>query len=154
MSALVLWEPQWRTDQKEPARREVAAEQGIRDFVSRSGCLRAVDLRRFDTGSTAPTDAMLLDLARQASPAPDRLVRIVVRELGPRLIFGLPVIVEGGTEVVVDVRVLDARSARSMASARTQWRHGGPFVIKGVRSLPQDMSAALEASLLSGATAP
>ncbi len=73
---------------------------------------------------------------------------VVVRELGPRLIVGVPVIVEGGTEVLIDVRVLDAATSESMATTRTLWRNGGTFVIKGVKTLDQDMSAALKSTLM------
>lgn len=87
-------------------------------------------------------------LASAASAKPERVVRIVVRELGPRLIIGLPVIVEGGTEVLIDVRVLDPWSSTPLASASISWRNGGAFVIKGVKSLDDDMSAALDAALM------
>jgi hypothetical protein len=73
---------------------------------------------------------------------------IVVRELGPVLRIGLPVLVEGGTEVLLEVRLLDVRTAASMANVRTHWQNGGTFVLKGVKSLEQDMSAALGAVLM------
>ena len=37
--------------------------------------------------------------------------------------------------------------------ARTLWRNGGTFVIKGVKTLEQDMSAALAATLMPGQSA-
>jgi hypothetical protein len=76
-------------------------------------------------------------------------VLIVVRELGPKLVIGIPALVEGGTEVVVDVRVLNARTSESMADVRTHWQNGGTFIIKGVKTLEEDMSAALRSTLMS-----
>lgn len=149
----VYWGPQWRPDQKEPALREAAALRGIEDFLGSTSCLAVTGVHRLPDAAEPPSDAELL---RQAAASPvkaERIVLIVVRELGPRLTVGLPVIVEGGTEVVIDTRVLDAQRSALLASARTQWRHGGSFVIKGVKTLDQDMSAALRAALMPG-TAP
>lgn len=85
------------------------------------------------------------------SAGPERVLLIVVRELGPRLPVGLPTIVEGGTEVLVDVRVLGPRSPAPLAETRTLWRNGGVFVLKGTRTLDTDLSAALRATLVSPA---
>lgn len=76
-----------------------------------------------------------------------RVLVIVVRELGPVLRLGIPSLVEGGTEGVLQLRVLDVRAAKPMVDVRTHWQNGGMFVIKGVGSLEQDMSAALAAVL-------
>jgi len=61
----------------------------------------------------------------------------------------MPVIVQGGTEVLVDVQVLDIPNSARLAT-RTSWRNGGMFVIKGVKTLDADMSAALLATLMPG----
>jgi hypothetical protein len=148
VSTMVYWGPQWRADQKEPSLREAAAERGIQDFLSRSDCLAVAGLHRLAAGSPVPSDEELHRQAAAVTPPPDRVVLIVVRELGPRLVVGLPVIVEGGTEVLVEVRVLNAHTSQSVANTRTLWRNGGTFVIKGVKTLEQDMSAALSATLM------
>jgi hypothetical protein len=150
LSVLVYWGPQWRPDQKEPLLREAAALRGIQDFFASSNCVASVNIRRLpsEASMNAPSDEQLLHLASAAMPAPDRVLLIVVRELGPKLLVGIPVLVEGGTEVVVDVRVLNVRTFESMANVRTHWQNGGTFVIKGVKTLDQDMSAALRATLM------
>jgi hypothetical protein len=145
-SALVYWTTQWRPDQKEPALREAAALRGIERFFGDLSCI--ADIRRNSGG--IPSDAELLRPA--GAPVPDRIVFIVVRELGPKLVIGIPAIVEGGTEVLIDVRVLDVRGARSLAEVQTHWQHGGTFVIKGVKSLDQDMGSALAAALMPATT--
>ena len=144
----IYWLPQWRPDQKEPAAREALAQRGIEDFVARHPCLTLTALERLPAGAGTPSDAALLRQAATLNPPPERVVLIVVRELVPRLLIGLPMGVEGGTEVVIEVRVLDPTATEPLADARTQWRNGGKFVIKGVRSLDVDMSAALTAALM------
>lgn len=153
LSTLVYWGPQWRPDQKEPPLREAAALRGIQDFFANSRCAANANIRRLpsEAAATVPSDEQLLRLAAAAAPAADRVVLIVVRELGPKLLIGIPVIVEGGTEVVIDVRVLDLHTSESLVNVRTHWKSGGTFVVKGVKTLDQDMSAALRATLISGA---
>jgi hypothetical protein len=149
VSALVYWGPQWRSDQKAPERREAAALRGIEAFFADSGCVARYDVRRLPGGRVAevPSDDALLKLASAAPPSPDKVLVIVVRELGPILRIGIPSIVEGGTEVVLELRLLDVPTSNAQASLRTHWWNGGTFVVKGVGSLERDMSAALAAAL-------
>lgn len=148
LSTSVYWVPQWRPDQKEPPLREAAALRGIQDFLARAGCIAVAGIHRLPADQPVPSDEELMRLASASSRGPDRVLVIVVRELGPRLVVGIPAVVEGGTEVLVDVRVLNARTSESLATTQTRWRNGGTFVIKGVKTLDQDMSAALSATLM------
>ena len=128
---LVVWNTRWRPDQKEPEKREAAAWQGIQQFFIRLSCrteIRGAEAIPADTAGFS------------------KVVSITVRELGPVLKIGLPVPVEGGTEVVFDSKVIDGRSGKSLAELRTHWQNGGPFVVKGVRTLSEDMTAALVAT--------
>ena len=147
-AALVYWGPQWRPDQKEPERRETAALRGIESFLASSECLARFDVRRLPGASTAqvPPDGALLKQASAAVRA-DKVLVIVVRELGPILRIGIPSIVEGATEVVLELRLLDVPTSTAQANVRTHWWNGGTFVIKGVGSLERDMYAALSAAL-------
>jgi hypothetical protein len=145
---LVYWGTEWRPDQKEPPLREAAALRGIEDFLGHASCLAVIGVNRVTTEQLRVSNEELLRLASGSNPKPERVLLVVVRELGPRLIVGVPVIVEGGTEVLIDVRVLDAATSESMATTRTLWRNGGTFVIKGVKTLDQDMSAALKSTLM------
>ena len=143
----VYWMPQWRPDQKEPQRREAAALQGIQDYFASTDCMAGAQIRRLTGPAEAPSDAQLLRLAAASSPAPERVLLIVVRELGPKLVIGIPALVHGSTEAVLEVRVLDVPRATSLANARVHWENGGTFVVKGVQTLPQDMRAALQSVL-------
>jgi|GEM_PF-564528 len=144
-SVAVLWGPLWRPDQKEPPLREAAALQGIQQFFATQRCLTDVAIQRIaiPAQNERLSDAALLDMAKALAPHADKVVLIVVRELGPKLRIGLPTLVEGGTEVVVDVRVVDAQRQAREATVQTHWQMGGPFYVKGVKSLDQDMQAAL-----------
>jgi hypothetical protein len=149
----LYWEPQWRSDQKDPPVREALAKRGIEQFVAEHACLSVTELRRLPAEAGIPGDGELLQMASKTVAKPERVVFVVLRELGPRLLIGVPVLIEGGTEVVIEVRVLDAASLQVLANFRTRWRNGGKFVIKGIKSLDKDMSAALRAALMSEATA-
>lgn len=150
LTTVIYWGAQWRPDQKEPPLREAAALRGIEDFLTHANCLSVVGIHRLPAADAVPSAEALLHLTDALPVKPERVVHIVVRELGPRLIVGVPVIVEGGTEVLIDVRVLDTRDAAPLAHTSTLWRNGGVFVIKGVKTLDQDMSAALRATLMPG----
>jgi len=153
VSAVIYWTPHWRVDQKEPALREAAALRGIHEFIGKTPCLTVTALDRLPTATDLPSDLELQRVARATSAQPDRVVLVAVRELGPRLTIGLPVLVEGGTEVLFQVRVLNLRTGETMANTQTVWRNGGPFVIKGVKTLDHDMSAALRSTLIPGTEA-
>jgi hypothetical protein len=150
LSALVYWGPQWRSDQKEPERREAAALRGIESFFNDSACVAGFEVRRLpgERMAEVPSDEALLKLTFAAAPRPDKVMVVVVRELGPILRIGIPSIVEGGTEAVLELRLLDVRTSGAQANVRTHWWNGGTFVIKGVGSLERDMSAALAAALM------
>lgn len=148
LATAIFWSPLWRPDQKEPSLREAAALRGIENFVAQTPCLAVAGVQRLPVGNLLPADGDLQSLAAVLPVVPERAVLIVVRELGPRLILGIPGIVEGGTEVLIDVQVQNPQNSLSLANTRTLWRNGGSFAIKGVKSLDQDMRAALSATLM------
>jgi hypothetical protein len=49
--------------------------------------------------------------------------------------------------VVLSVSSYEVNAPASAKAFVVHWRHGGPGVIKGVATLPQDMRAALTAAL-------
>ena len=143
-SALVLWAPQWRPDQKDVAAREEAAASGLTSFFASSGCFARAELRRVSSlGSSA------VNTERAASGGQfNAVVTIAVRELGPVVkLLSSASLVEGGTEVVLQVTARQLQPATQPREFTVHWRHGGPGVVAGVASLPNDMSAALRAGL-------
>lgn len=146
-SIAVVWGTQWRADQKEPLLREEAAQRGLVSYFSTLPCGPALSLTRLPAPFTVAgltAQQAFAKVPGLAKPA-NQVVLISVRELGPKLLIGLPNLVEGGTEVVLDVMVLDAKRGIKLAEFTTHWQHGGPFYIKGVKSLDEDMVKALAA---------
>ncbi len=147
VTALVLWGTQWRADQKDVAQREAAAELGLSEYFAKSGCFSNTRLVR-----RTATSALTLQFAREATQAADssatRVLAVTVRELGPVLqVLSSAALVEGGTEVVLQVQSFELSSIGKPAEFVVHWKNGGPGVIKGVATLPQDMQATLAASL-------
>ena len=142
-TALILWRPQWRIDQKDVLAREAAAAEGLRQFVERSGCFRSTSVERLPQISEESAQATATAATRRYG----KVVLVTVRELGPTVKIGASAaLVEGATEVVLGVSefILGKPDARTFT---IEWRSGGPGVLKGVASLPQDMQAALMAGL-------
>lgn len=143
-TALVLWAPEWRPDQKDVVDREVAAATGLKNFFGSSGCFARSELRRIPSLSPAAVSAQVASEAGQFT----RVVLIGVRELGPVVkLLSSAALVEGGTEVVLQVTTYLVPGVVQPREFTVHWRNGGPGVVKGVASLPGDMQAALLAGL-------
>jgi len=143
-AALVLWAPEWRPDQKDVVDREAAAATGLKNFLGNSGCFARWELRRIPDLAPATVSAQ----AAVASGPFTRTVVIAVRELGPVVkLLSSAALVEGGTEVVLQVTAVSGPGAAAPRMFTVHWRNGGPGVVKGVASLPGDMQAALSAAL-------
>lgn len=150
-TALVLWAPQWRADQKDVAAREAAAASGLSSFFAGSGCFARAELRRVSDLSPAAVSSAVAASGGQFNT----VVSIAVREFGPVVkLLSSAAVMEGGTEVVLQI---GARSPQAGGPAReftVHWRNGGPGVVKGVASLPDDMGSALRAALQPAGTSP
>lgn len=157
ISALVLWGPRWRADQKDVPLREAAAQQGIEQFFAESGCYSRVRVLRNVEGRPAiefPEDE-IRQVTLTSDIQPTTLLVIVVRELGPVIkLLGSAALVEGGTEVILDIQARDLIQQRTLADFKAHWQNGGPGVIKGVATLAEDMRAALRAALKPGSGHP
>ena len=143
-SALILWTPQWRPDQKDVAEREAAAASGIAQFFAGPGCFASATVQRIATPSAAAVSAAI----ERAPARYDGAVLVTVRELGPIVrVGGSAALVEGGTEVVLELAEFEPPAWSEQRRYTVTWRDGGPGVIKGVASLPQDIQAALAAGM-------
>ena len=149
-TALVLWAPQWRPDQKDVTAREAAAASGLSSFFADSACFARTELRR--VGNPGPV-AVASALAASGGQF-NKLVTITVRELGPVVnLLSSAALVEGGTEVVLQVSARTPQTVSPVREFAVHWRNGGPGVVKGTASLPDDMRAALRAGLQPGTAA-
>jgi hypothetical protein len=150
VSALILWGPEWRLDQKNPPRREAFAQRGIENFFSTSGCYAEVRVIRKlgDRESIDLPAAEVMALASAEASRPTRVLFITVRELGPVIkLFSSPALVEGGTDVVLEIRAMSPSTGQTTADFKAHWQNGGPWAIKGVASLEQDIASALREAL-------
>ena len=138
LKVAVLWRTDWRPNQKDIPEREAAATLGIANYFSDPGCFISTTVTRMDTARTEVAVPHGADL----------LLVLTVRELGPTVkLLSSAALVEGGTEVVVDVAQYLPGKIEPDRQFSIRWRNGGPGVVKGVESLPADMTAALKAGL-------
>lgn len=150
-SALVLWAPQWRADQKDVAEREAAAGSGLRRYFATAGCFAAATVQRFGGDAAAVVGALPPDRRQRFT----KLVAVRVLELGPVVkLLSSALLVEGGTVVELEITEYDAATFGEVRRFTAAWRHGGPGVVKGVGGLPDDMASALRAALQAPAAAP
>ena len=115
----------WRADQKEPRLeprlREAAALRGMEDFLGRTGCLAVAGIQRLPDGRALASHEELLQRQLPCPSSPTASCTSSCANWGR----GMPVIVQGGTEVLVDVQVLDIPNSARLANTRTSWRNGG-----------------------------
>lgn len=146
-TALVLWAPNWRSDQKDVPAREQAAASGLEDFFGQSRCFARAELRKVQELSPTTVQAALGTTGERV----DRVVGVEVRELGPIVkLLSSAALVEGGTEVVLRIAEYSPGSAAEVRRFVVHWKDGGPGVVKGVAGLPGDMQSALQAALQPG----
>jgi len=131
----------FRFDQKDVSERETAATDRLGELFKKSACFKSTSLQRVPNDTRESAEAMV----SEAMTRYDKVVLIVVRELGPTVKLGASLaLIEGATQV--DLEVLEYTSAQVTPRAfAVQWRSGGAGVIKGVATLPQDIQAALAA---------
>jgi hypothetical protein len=144
--ALVLWGTAWRENQKEVALREGMASRAISQFFNTSLCYSKVNVLKLAAGREAVglSDAEALRFAASTGVQYEKVILVRVEELGPLLIiYPSPALWEGGTEVVLRVRVLNANTSALEADIAIHWKDSGAFVLKGTKTLEQDLQAAL-----------
>lgn len=145
-AALVLWGTAWRENQKDRAHREAMADRAIRRFFAGSSCFASAEVVNAIGGRSAigVSDADVLKWARTANRAYTKIVVLRVEELGPLfIVHPSPVLWEGGTEVLLRARMLDASTSALDRDVAVHWKNSGPFVLKGQWTLEEDMHAAL-----------
>jgi len=143
---LVLWGTAWRSNQKEPARREKIASGAITSFFNSMAGRGSFTVRRSVDGIDAlsMSDSQILRSETVVSGKYQKVVVLRVEELGPTLAFYLsPILWAGSSQVVVRIRVLDVAAASLDSDVVLAWEKGGPFVIRGAKYLEGSLSAAL-----------
>lgn len=143
-SALVLWAPHWRPNQKDVTAREQAALKGLNDFFASSGCFATTELRKVSSLEPSAVSGYF----KQKDGFRSIVVGIEVRELGPVVkLLSSAALVEGGTEVILRVAQYTPNSGNELRAFIVHWRNGGAGVVKGTDSLHGDVQEALRAAL-------
>src|SRR6185295_19513159 len=90
------------------------------------------------------TDADALKLATNLQIPVQKVIFVRVEELGPLLMIYLsPILWEGGSEVILRVRVLNVEASRLESDISIHRKDTGPFVLRGTGALEKDLDAAL-----------
>jgi hypothetical protein len=98
------------------------------------------------------SDAEALKFAISTGGQYGKVILVRVEELGPLVIIHpSPILWQGGTEVVLRVRVLNANTSALETDITIHRKDSGAFVLKGTKTLEQDLQAAL-ASVFGGTT--
>ncbi len=149
-SALVFWGPKWRPDQKNVPFREAAAQRGIERFFSTSECFAQVRVIR-KIGDRESIDLLPTEVPAIAAvygSTFSQVLFVTVRELGPIVkLFSSLALVEGGTDVVLEILAVSPSTGQTITNFTAHWQNGGPWVIKGVATLEQDMASTLQEAL-------
>lgn len=145
-TALILWGTAWRDNQKDIALREKMASRGIAQYFTTSSCFSKVEILKLAGGREAVglSDAEALKFAISTGRQYGNVIHVRVEELGPLLIINpSPILWEGGTEVVLRIRVLNLHTSALETDIAIHWKNSGAFVLKGTKTLEQDIQAAL-----------
>lgn len=138
MAVRVFWDTRWRANQKDKPAREQAIRRGLENYFAHSRCFRSFTIRRTSERS----------ILENAETGHERNILISVSELGPKLmILGSLWLLEGGTEVSFTISLQSANPKDAGRSARVHSLHTGPWFIKGVKSLDEDLAIALRIAL-------
>jgi hypothetical protein len=143
---LVLWGCAWRENQKEVPLREGIAARAITRFFNSSPCYESATIAESLSGRDALvlTDGEISQAARSLSGTIQKVVVLRIEELGPIIrLYLSPILWEGGTEIVLRVRILDIETALLESELAIHWTKGGPFVLRGTSALEDDLVAAL-----------
>lgn len=139
---LVLWGTAWRKDQKEPKLREEIASKAIERFFSNKNIFSEVKIVKniSEKSSIDLSDIQAFNLNKEYGNKYSKIIFLRVEELGPTInLYLSPILFEGSTEVKLRVRILDTNSTSLDSDIYSEWKNGGPFVLKGLKTLEQDM---------------
>jgi hypothetical protein len=145
-TALILWGTAWRENQKETELREGMTSRAIAQYFNASSFYSPVKVLKLvgDREAVGLSDAEALKFALSTGVQYDKIIIIRVEELGPFVIIYLsPILWVGGTEVLLRVRVLDSNTSALESDIAAHWKDSGAFVLKGTKTLEQDLQSAL-----------
>jgi len=142
---VVLPETAWRTDQKEPAKRESMASEVIKNAFQGFPCgsLSAPGgIRNFSGWSSKPEAELLKQFSTEGV---DTILLLRIEELTPHLYFtfSLPVLWVGSNEADFRIRMLSVKTGDVLTDMRVRRSTGGPFNIRPAEWSRDELKAAL-----------
>lgn len=141
----VLPEAAWRSDQKEPEKRERMALEEIKKAFQGIQCGSVSSpggIREFSNWSGKPESELLANLSSEGI---DTIVIIRVEELTPRILitFSLPFLWGGSSEADFRVRVLSTKTGAVLNDMRVKRQTGGPFNVRPAEWSRAELNSAL-----------
>lgn len=141
----VLPETAWRSDQKEPAKRESMALEEIKNAFQGFPCgslLAPGGIRDFSHWSDKPESELLKQFSKEGV---DTIIILRIEELTPYLYFtfSLPVLWGGSNEADFRVRMLSVKTGAVLTDMRVRRNTGGPFNIRPAEWSRDELKTAL-----------
>jgi hypothetical protein len=141
----VLPETAWRTDQKEPGKRETMALEEIKSAFQGIPCGTISSpggIRDFSNWSAKPESELMMQFADEGV---DTLILLRMEELTPNLYvtFSLPFLWVGANEADFRIRVLALKTGRVLSDMRVKRSTGGPFNVRPAAWSGEELNAAL-----------
>lgn len=142
---VVLPEAAWRSDQKEPIKREKMALEEIVSAFTNFPCGNISlpgGIKEFSNWSDIPEVDMLKKFSNQGI---DTVIIIRIEELTPRLeiTFSIPFLWGGSSEADFRIRVVSVKTGHALADMRVKRVTGGPFNIRPAEWSRVELNAAL-----------
>jgi len=149
---VVLPEAAWRTDQKEPVKREEMSLEEIRSVFKNIPCGKIFSpdgIKNFSNWSDIPEADMLNGFSDQGI---DTVIIIRMEELTPRLeiTFSIPFLWSGYSEADFRIRVISVRTGHTLTDVRIKRVTGGPFNVRPAEWSRAELSAALHSIIKKG----
>lgn len=129
----------WRPDQKEPPVRERIARAAIEAVFRDLPSGRVAEIRPFEPWSAS--SSVSLEEARAAGF--DTVVSLTVEELGPQLVFSIPVLWSTYSDIRFQLRAVRTDTGAAIVDVRHRRLVGGPFELRGLGPLQAEMETAL-----------
>ena len=141
----LLPEVAWRSDQKEPEKRELMALEEIKDTFQNLPCgyfSLPGGIREFSNWSSKPESKLLKQFSNEGV---DTIILLRIEELTPRIYvtFSLPVLWGGSNEADFRIRALSVKTGDVLTDMRVKRSTGGPFNIRPAEWCRAELNAAL-----------
>ncbi len=130
----------WRSDQKEPERRQAMISTGLADAFASLSCGEVAEVRGVRRAEELDREALVETLRADAL---ETLIEVHFTELGPLLTLSVPVLISTRSDIQFTLRATDVASGNTAFEIGRSWQRGGAFAIRPASVLPADLVLAL-----------